>query len=295
MVLFLIDMGYLRLFSDEELEILFQDLEFSGEFLKDPDLAMRIFLNYLYKESSQNGTVKHMGSWGKVFMKECQKIKEITYMKIRCCRLTLNEVLPMCSFIERLDLSIGFFDPWDNQDISFIGNLVHLKYLYLRNNFVKNLPDSIGNLVSLRQLVLSNNGLQNLPKSIGNLISLEVLNLQSNGIKKLPKSTGNLTSLKFLNLWKNNLETLPESIGNLTSLEKLDLRYNRIEHLPKSIGKLKKLQRLDLRNNPITELPNDILYLPSLKYIFLPLRLKNTEVPKKLVEKAGVGVRFGMC
>ena len=77
----------------------------------------------------------------------------------------------------------------------------------------------------VRELYLYNNHLTYLPESIGNLTSLVYLYLENNQLTSLPESIGNLTSLVYLNLENNQLTSLPESIGNLTSLIELHLDF----------------------------------------------------------------------
>ena len=63
-----------------------------------------------------------------------------------------------------------------------IDNLKSLKYLYLNNNKLTSIPDSISKMKSLKYLYLSNNNLTSIPDSISNLKSLKTLYLENNSI-----------------------------------------------------------------------------------------------------------------
>jgi len=59
--------------------------------------------------------------------------------------------------------------------------------LYLNDNLIANLPESIGYLNNLELLFLDNNYLTKLPKSMTQLINLKMISLHNNDIKNLPK------------------------------------------------------------------------------------------------------------
>ena len=69
-----------------------------------------------------------------------------------------------------------------------IGELENLKYLYLGNNQLTHIPDSIGKLKSLKYLFLRTNFIVNIPESIESLSSLQYLNIERNNLKKFPVS-----------------------------------------------------------------------------------------------------------
>ena len=123
-----------------------------------------------------------------------------------------------------------------------IGNLRNLQTLYLSNNRLTRLPDSIGNLRNLQTLYLSNNRLTSLPDSIGNLRNLQTLHLSYNGLTSLPDSIGDLRNLQTLYLGDNGLTSLPDSFYNLRNLQLLHLSENNLTSLPDSIGNLRNLQ-----------------------------------------------------
>lgn len=156
-----------------------------------------------------------------------------------------------------------------------ISNLKSLKKLYVGQNKLTILPDSIIQLTSLQILDFRNNKLKTLPQAIGNLKSLKKLYLGQNQLTILPDSITNLELLQILDLGGhimldcNNLTVLPESIGNLKSLQMLDLSNNKIESLPESITKLNLLQSLNLDCNKLVALPQAIGNLKSLEFLNL--------------------------
>lgn len=76
-------------------------------------------------------------------------------------------------------------------------------------------------LTDLKSLYLENNSIEEIPDSICNLINLKKLILYGNCIRKLNDNIGKLTNLKHLLLYENNIEEISESIGNLVNLEEL--------------------------------------------------------------------------
>ena len=98
------------------------------------------------------------------------------------------------------------------------------------------LPISIGWLVNLEELYLSNNKLTNLPETISDLRSLNLLRINDNQIEYLPESIGYMYSLENLSASRNGLLELPESITELENLYVLILTENKISVLPDNIG-----------------------------------------------------------
>jgi leucine-rich repeat protein SHOC2 len=150
-----------------------------------------------------------------------------------------------------------------------IGNLLNLYWLDLPQNRLTTLPESIGNLDNLHRLYLCRNKLTTLPESIGNLRRLTMLRLYGNQLHCLPQSIGNLIDLYELMLDYNQLNSLPVSIGNFSKLTELSLNYNKLNSLPESIGNLSNLTRLFLSNNRLDSLPKSISKLSKLARINL--------------------------
>ena len=162
-----------------------------------------------------------------------------------------------------------------------IGELKHLRTLYLINNNLTTVPDSVSNLSSLEALVLRGNRLTTVPKAICELSSLRSLDLWENNLTSLPEEIGNLRELVLLDLMKNSLTRVPSSIGQLSQLLHLDLRDNSLTTLPEEIGELAQLLRLALKGNPIECFPHSIARLRC----FTELDLSHSDlrhVPKNI-------------
>jgi leucine-rich repeat protein SHOC2 len=126
--------------------------------------------------------------------------------------------------------------------------------LFLSNDEITMLPDTIGNLSNLTYLNLSGNQLTILPDAIGNLSSLSGLELSENKLTELPSTIGNLNCLSCLNLCNNQLTKLPKDVCNLLHLSRLDLSNNKLSELPDNMSELIKLTELNIINNPLTDL-----------------------------------------
>ena len=104
-----------------------------------------------------------------------------------------------------------------------IGNLKHLRILFLNGDKIENIPDSIGDLVHLRLLNLEHTCICNLPDSLGNLVNLQFLflgNCQS--LRILPKSITKLYNLRWLRLYDTPLNYVPKGIGKLEHLHHVE-------------------------------------------------------------------------
>ncbi|KAL2911178.1 hypothetical protein HK105_209365 [Polyrhizophydium stewartii] len=125
-----------------------------------------------------------------------------------------------------------------------IGGFRHLQTLWLWNNKLTTLPDSIGNLKELIYLDMNFNQILSLPESIGNLTKLQGLWVKGSNLTTIPDTIGNLKELAKLVLGKNQLSSLPASIGNLTKLQGLWVQENKLTTIPDTIGNLKELTEL---------------------------------------------------
>ena len=176
---------------------------------------------------------------------------------------------------------------------ALLGKLNALRWLYLSNNNLKSIPDSVKRVKGLEVLKLNHNELEELPEAIGDLKKLRWLILNDNEIKKLPESIGNLHLLEELHVNRNQLIELPDSIGNLKSLVKLFLKSNRLENLPDTVIGMESLAQLALSSNLLSDLPEEMIKMKSLKGISLEDNkiIKRTPIIASL-EKKGVNVRI---
>jgi Leucine-rich repeat (LRR) protein len=131
-----------------------------------------------------------------------------------------------------------------------------VKVLYLDDNKLTSLPDTIGLLDNLEVLWLSDSKLKSLPDAIAKLENLKYLDVRVNKLATFPKEILELVSLEELNLYGNQLTSVPDTIGKLENLEVLHLGGNQLTTLPATIGNLKGLEELCLMGNSISQTGN---------------------------------------
>lgn len=139
-----------------------------------------------------------------------------------------------------------------------LAGLHHLRYLGLHGLRIRELPKEIGALLSLLVLDLRDNDIKELPQSITLLRKLKCLLCDTRrGVPvKLPDGMGSLTSMEELQVflhvgyepYKGNLGT---ELGKLTELRVLRINIFGycgvlIDALVKSLNKLKKMEELDI-------------------------------------------------
>nr|XP_042706234.1 transforming growth factor beta activator LRRC32 isoform X2 [Chrysemys picta bellii] len=161
----------------------------------------------------------------------------------------------------------------ENGCVSFV-DFPALRYLYLADNMLKNLPVYAFYKTSLILLELSmNKGLKIEANALSGLeTSLEYLNLHGNGMTVLNIDLPRFHHLKHLNLSENQLSWLPKW-GSDASLEVLDLRKNSFCNLQSSniLALENSLKNLYLAGNPLSCCGN--VWLSSM------IQKKNVAIP----------------
>lgn len=161
-------------------------------------------------------------------------------------------------------------------NIEGLCNYTNLEYLYLSGNNIQEI-EGLNSLENLLILDLSNNGITEL-KGLCYLQNLKYLDLSYNPIKKI-EGLETLKDLMILILSGNYIEEI-EGLENLSNLKYLDLSNTRIKKI-ENVESLKNLKILKLNDSLI---PNDILH--SLKGINKcevenPMNPNKEEIPKK--------------
>ena len=156
---------------------------------------------------------------------------DILIIKLNEKLKTIYGIVPKeCKFLLDVDVQVNFFNPnffniYLSNSITGVvsGNYMmcatkngHVKALNLSNWEISRIPDSIGNLIELNHLILKDNKLKNIPESISFLKNLETLELGNCQISSLPDSFGNLKKLKKITIERNfNLNSIPNVILQL--------------------------------------------------------------------------------
>ncbi|KAL1500997.1 hypothetical protein ABEB36_006404 [Hypothenemus hampei] len=159
-------------------------------------------------------------------------------------------------------------------NLTFFG-LIHLQFLDMSWNKLKELNGSVANLENLEVLLLNDNKLQTiLPTDFLELSKLVELDLSNNRITVLRLFFPRQNILRYLNLMNNNLtDDVVESymFQHLTNLETLDLSRNSLTTIPlRLFHLLYNLRELTLSENNITKFAfSSFTGLPSLQSLNL--------------------------
>lgn len=186
-----------------------------------------------------------------------------------------------CKLLDSLNLSLELKGIVDEKN-----SAENYETIFLYNNRIKALPETINRFCNLKILDVSNNRLTVLPDLLKNcpLTSLIAKHNQLTN-ESLPKCFHSAkSSLKELNLSGNQLNFFPEQVLELTSLKYLYLGGNNIVNIPKDIWKLNRYVSL-LYNSTvfffIEELSNEQAdHLIVSKQSPLPINTRNTRVIK---------------
>ncbi|XP_044961963.1 disease resistance protein RGA5-like [Hordeum vulgare subsp. vulgare] len=150
-------------------------------------------------------------------------------------------------FLRVLDLgNCGSREGSSGISLKYVGNLIHLRYLGIKNTDVQELPLDIGKLQLLQTLDTRGTRIQKLPASVVQLRNLICLYVDL----VLPRGMGNLTSLEVLDSVK--LSWSPHIVKELSHLTELrtfsincaNMDGDWIDILIKSLGNLQKLHNL---------------------------------------------------
>nr|XP_020190426.1 LOW QUALITY PROTEIN: disease resistance protein RGA5 [Aegilops tauschii subsp. strangulata] len=154
-------------------------------------------------------------------------------------------------FLRVLDLgNCGSHESSSGISLKYVGNLIHLRYLGLKDADVRELPMDIGKLQLLQTLDIRDTSIKELPASVVQLRNL--ICLRVNYRVRPPKGMGSLMSLEVLE--QVGLPSSPhiaEELIHLTEVRTLsidcaNMNEDLIDILIKSLGNLHKLQNLSI-------------------------------------------------
>lgn len=151
-----------------------------------------------------------------------------------------------------------------NDTVSF-QNLVHLRVLHLRYNYLTHIPNNaFEHLEVLEILTLSNNNISSLRRrSFQGLKRLQKLDLSHNSIEQLQiEQFSNLNKLRVLNLRKNQIRTIPRDTFLNTRIEFLDVSENHLSSWPEPA-----LSDIGFTLRVIKVASNNIVYLDDSMFI----------------------------
>lgn len=130
-----------------------------------------------------------------------------------------------------------------------------LKWLYLDNTELTQLPTGLSRLDNLCTLSLTHNKLTEISDTIVLSCQLEALLLDYNQLSSLPSFISSLINLKILSVSNNRITSLPEDIFS----DRQELSANSAE-----TGHKMQLEYLNLSNNPLITLPSSLAKLKVL-------------------------------
>jgi hypothetical protein len=169
----------------------------------------------------------------------------------------INQNLPLSRFtiLRVLDLEDCNLEESSHLNLNCVGDLLHLRYLGLRNTYLRKVPTEIGKLLLLQTLDLHgiDMNVRELPTSVIRLRNLMFLYFYRDTY--LPAGYRNLTSLRELTGTELTKDGDPKELSYLTELRVLQFNlpfmYPLEKHLLllESLGKLQKLQSLHITSD----------------------------------------------
>uniref|UniRef100_A0ACD5WJZ2 Uncharacterized protein n=1 Tax=Avena sativa TaxID=4498 RepID=A0ACD5WJZ2_AVESA len=215
-------------------------------------------------------------------------VDTIMMAHVRSLSFTSNIVDPVLNIASFQVMRVLDLEGCHISDVGYVANLLHLRYLGVKDTKVVDLPEKIGNLqflqtlnirgtsilfvpasvVCLRRLMcLYVDGYTELPPGIGSVTSLEVLSevcildyshLNSHVVKEL----AHLTNLRVLQLELTDLdesmyEVFVESLSNLQKLESLSIQDGSVDLMREGWVPPRQLRRLEIQysDDPLLTLP----------------------------------------
>ena len=198
-----------------------------------------------------------------LFLPTLNKLVTLKKLNLTNNGITYFPNLDKCINLEIINLSFNKINDWEEECIK---SLTKLEELYLRNNNIKKIPESLGNLVNLEKFNISYCPLGSISifRPLNKLIALKELYMKSSNVKVFP-NINKCINLEKLDISYNKITVLPSDyIDTLIKLKSLNLKTNYLIKLPNNIVNLSNLEELIIDNNPISTLPSNIYNLDKL-------------------------------
>ncbi|MEE9379221.1 MAG: leucine-rich repeat domain-containing protein [Candidatus Lokiarchaeia archaeon] len=231
-VTYLLEEGFLRFFTQEEFQILLENINTTQIIDQNPELLFLLLNRLDMLRLEEISKIK--------WFEELKKIRELS---IESKRLTNFNGLEEFTSLEALSLN-------DNNltELQGLDSLIKLKKLNLnRNKIIK--MKGIENLKELKELYLWNNRIKEI-SGLENLKKLERLSLGGNQIKEI-SGLENLKNLKFLDLSYNQLSDLKVLI-DLQNLQILYIQNNKLTEI-NVLNRLRNLREIKISYNMVPE------------------------------------------
>lgn len=137
-------------------------------------------------------------------------------------------------------------------------HLFRHKVIDLRKLGLREFPSSIsgGGIIpeSITQLYLSNNQLSIVPNTVILFTSLSILDISDNNIQRLPVHIWAVATMECINASHNNIEVIPGGIIDCQLLEKIDFSFNPIKELPIELKNHALMTYISIRNTMISDI-----------------------------------------
>jgi Leucine-rich repeat (LRR) protein len=170
--------------------------------------------------------------------------------------------------------------------IELMSNLktLHLSGSKIANSMSVSKVIDYSKFKELENLYICDNGLDSLPESIKDLNKLKVLDTSSNSIGSVPKGFfQSLKNIVHLRMSDCKLSSIPDDIFNISNLSYLDISDNDITLLPSSNNVLSSCASLNLSGNKINGYPIEFFdSFPNLFSLYL-MDCGLNEIPKSLL------------
>jgi Leucine-rich repeat (LRR) protein len=106
---------------------------------------------------------------------------------------------------------------------------------------------------SITQMYLSNNHLSTVPDTVFHFTSLSILDISDNRITRLPAHIWTVATMECLNASHNQIECIPGGILECQLLEKIDFSFNPISTLPVELKTHALMTYINVRNTKISD------------------------------------------